>query len=310
VQLACGLHAVGRTEEATGLLPSANHVARAALRQVHECGPRTLAESATSMLQTVARAPARAVRLNVLGPLELSFDGVVAWPEQLNRKAARDLLFLLVEHRVLTRGRAAALLWPDLPNDDARNNLRVALSYLNRALEPERAASDPPLFVEQQGERLQLAERDWLSLDVTSFDARLSTARQHERAGVASLALDDYCAAVALYRGDYLADAGDLEWTVVSRDRRRADFVHASVRAAELLVAKGSPDEAIAVASGAVAAEPWSEAARRVLAEAHLATGDRAAARRVLAGCYDMLRDLGVIAEPATQMLARRVGMS
>jgi DNA-binding SARP family transcriptional activator len=54
-------------------------------------------------------------------------------------------------------------------------------------------------------------------------------------------------------------------------------------------------------------AEPWSEAAYRLLISTHLARGEHAHARRILARCHAMLADLQVDPEPQTQMLTRRL---
>ena len=56
--------------------------------------------------------------------------------------------------------------------------------------------------------------------------------------------------------------------------------------------------------------DPWSEPARRLLAEARLAGADRSGALRALDDCAAMLQELGVGPEPATRMLARRIGFA
>lgn len=53
--------------------------------------------------------------------------------------------------------------------------------------------------------------------------------------------------------------------------------------------------------------EPWSEQARRLLVNAHLERGDRAAARRALDACLAMLIELGVGPEAETDIVARRL---
>ena len=96
----------------------------------------------------------------------------------------------------------------------------------------------------------------------------------------------------------------------VERDRFRVAFVAAAVRAGELVLASGDALAARDLAARAIAEEPWSEPARRLLVAAYLESGDRAAARRALVACRAMLEDLGVRAEPETEILARRLGES
>jgi len=76
----------------------------------------------------------------------------------------------------------------------------------------------------------------------------------------------------------------------------------ASTHAAELLAATGDVAKAIGLATTAIEVEPWSEPAHRAVIGAH-----RAAALRAFEACEQALTDFGGIAEPETQMLARRI---
>ncbi|MEO5837308.1 MAG: bacterial transcriptional activator domain-containing protein [Acidimicrobiales bacterium] len=112
------------------------------------------------------------------------------------------------------------------------------------------------------------------------------------------------------YRGDYSASAPDAEWAYVPRERLRLRFVQAAVRAGELALVSGEVATATELALRAIDSDPWSEPARRLLAEARLAGADRSGALRALDDCAVMLRDLGVGPEAATRMLARRMGFA
>ena len=125
--------------------------------------------------------------------------------------------------------------------------------------------------------------------------------------GEPSAALDLYRRALRLYRGAYLLDAGYEEWALPHRDRLAARFVAAAVRAGELTMAGGDPDEALRLAGRAVEAEPWSEGAHRLSVAAHLARGDRAAARRAMQTCLRQLDDLGVPPTEDTEIVLRAV---
>ena len=81
----------------------------------------------------------------------------------------------------------------------------------------------------------------------------------------------------------------------------------AAVRAGELTMAGGDPDEALRLAGRAVEVEPWSEGAHRLSVAAHLARGDRAAARRAMQTCLRQLDDLGVPPTEDTEIVLRAV---
>jgi DNA-binding SARP family transcriptional activator len=305
-ELATLLAACARPDDARRLLEPLGSPARAVLHRQRAAKVPAVAKAAGRLLADVARIPARPVAVDVLGPLRLTV-GDTTWPAQLNRKAVRELLFLLVEQGTVTRTRAAATIWPDLADAAGRNNLRVSLSYLVRALEPHRDPADPPFFVVERGDQIALVDSPYLTVDVWRFRAAVASARLHEQAGTVDATIEASLEAVALYRGDYLADAVDVEWTAACREQVRADFVRAAVRAGELLTAHGDHVQAAALAHRAIEAEPWSERARRLLIEAHLAAGERAAALRARAECRAMLDELGVEPEAATQQVFRRL---
>src|SRR5204863_9586044 len=112
------------------------------------------------------------------------------------------------------------------------------------------------------------------------FDEALARAAESERRGAISIARQELERAVALYEGDYLASMPEAEWTHVPRERLRLRFVKAAVRAGELALASNDGDTATELAVRAIGCDPWSEPARRLLAEARLAGAERSGALR------------------------------
>jgi DNA-binding SARP family transcriptional activator len=110
----------------------------------------------------------------------------------------------------------------------------------------------------------------------------------------------------SLYRGPYLSD-GYEEWALPHRDRLSARFVAAAVRAGELTLAAGNPEEALRLGARAVETEPWSEPAHRLIVASYLARGDRAAARRAMDTCLAQLADLGVAPTEDTEIVLRAI---
>jgi DNA-binding SARP family transcriptional activator len=187
----------------------------------------------------------------------------------------------------------------------ALGNLRVTLGYLHKVLEPDRASGDAPWFVRAEGEVLVLAD-EGVVIDAWDLDTLLDDADAAERAGAPTIALGHYEAALDLWRGDYLSEVYD-DWAGPERDRVRARFLTASVRAGELLLGQGEVDRALRIGTRAVEAEPWSEPAHRLVMAAHLARGDRASARHALDRCYSALSELGVDPEPSTAVFERAI---
>lgn len=297
--------AVGRPD-AGELLASLGPSARPWIERLAESRHRKTKTTARGLVAALPAAPRHHVEARFLGPAELRFDQTRAAPPDWRRERVRQLLAWLVLHPSTTRQATAEALWPVLALDAADNNLRITLSYLLRALQPDRHAREVSYFVRQDDGRLTLAGRDHLDVDVWSFEAELRAAAEADRAGEHSVALGRYEAALRIWRGPFLRDSPGA-WADDERERLRVAFVGAASRVAALALAAGRPDDAEAHALRVLDAEPWSEAGYRIVAAAHLDRGDRTAARRMLARGFAMLDDLGVPPDDDTQMLARRL---
>ncbi|HKY15695.1 MAG TPA: BTAD domain-containing putative transcriptional regulator, partial [Microthrixaceae bacterium] len=271
--------------------------------------PSTLVTAARGLLAGAVVPPTVPLVLRLFGPTTVERDGTPIDAPEWRRERVRALLALVCRRGSITRDEASATLWPDLDPARAANNLRVTLSYLRRVLEPERSRAEPPFHVRAEGVTLRFAGGEWWSVDVTEFERLTAEAARLDQQGSPSLALGAYLEALEWYRGPLLADldldaADDME-----RERLRSRFVRAAVRAGDLLVATGRPEEAIAVAARACREDPWSEPAYRLEADGHLALGDRAAAVRAYRRCLAVLDELGLPPEPETERLGRHLGV-
>ena len=307
-ELAVGLAAVGRSE-GHQLLDMLGAPGRTAVRDLATQQPAQ-AKRARSLLAAVPAPPPQISYLGVLGPLDLRRGSRSAEPvvdPELRRKRLQALLAYLVGHRRTNRQTICAALWPDLDDRAAGNNLGVTLNHLLRVLEPWRDSGEPPYLLRLEGSSVQLTTGEHLRLDVDAFDQHLLEASRAEADGIPSLALQHDLAAVELYRGDLHSDVPEADWFVLDRERCRARFVGAAVRAGQLLLGRGDADPAEAVAHRALAVDPWCEEAYAVLVGGALARGDRSSAHRMLARCLDALGDLGVDPSIATLQLERRL---
>jgi len=269
--------------------------------------PKALRAWARSLLDAVPPEPSAPVELSVLGPTTLRRAGRVVDHPHWRRERVRALLLVLLARGGGTRDELAGALWPDLDTPAALRNLRVTLSYLLAVLEPDRRDGSPSFFVRTDGATLRLTTHGWLAVDARRLEDLLDRAAESERSGEPSAALDLYRRGIDLYRGPYLTDAGYEEWALPHRDRLSARFVAAAVRAGELTLAAGNPDEALQMAARALETEPWSEPAHRLMVASHLARGDRAAARRAMETCLAQLADLGVPPTEDTEVVLRAI---
>ena len=307
-ELACSAVAGGQSD-AEALVKDLGPAARPALRVVADRSnaPRPLRTWARSLLDALPTVPTAPLELGLLGPTTLRRAGRPVDHPHWRRERVRALLLLLMTRGGGTREELAGALWPDLDSASALRNLRVTLSYLLAVLEPDRPDGAPSCFVRAEGSGLRLTGHEWLRVDAWEMERLLDLGAQAESLGEPSAALDGYRQAVELYRGPYLIDAGYEEWALPHRDRLVARFVAGAVRAGELTLAAGDHGEALHLASRALEAEPWSEPAHRLAVAAHVARGDRAAARRAMHTCLRQLDELGVPPTEDTEIVFRAV---
>ena len=154
------------------------------------------------------------------------------------RHAATPALRLLAsEGRPVPRDTLVGDLWPDADDESARNNLRVALSRLHDALDPDRPSGSPGYFVEARGDVLALRQdaiEAWDLTDVARSRAGRPRGRPPGRVGRGHLALLE---ALALYRGEFLPETRYDEWAIAIRTRLAEATREMGERVAELLLA-------------------------------------------------------------------------
>ncbi len=292
-EFAVALFAAGRRGEAEAILEALSRGGRDHLRRLGS-------KPTKSLLGAVPAPPPRVLTVDVFGETRVQGRSV-------DRARVRELLGYLVLHRRVERAVVGAALWPDLDDTAMANNLRVTISHLMQVLEPDRREGEASYFLRQDGSALRIWVDAALAIDVDRFDTEVRAARDAEASGAPSVALEHHQAAVALVRGEFLADLPDAVWADLERERLRSLAVRSAVRAGELLTASDRPDDAIRLGQRALQLDEWSEPAHLVLARAALVAGDRSAARRAVNGAREMLAELGVEASTALVALERRL---
>lgn len=273
--------------------------------------PSPLGDVARRLLDSVPARPDGTLELRVLGPLELRREGNVVEHPDLRRSRVRGLLQLLVAKRSLRRSEIFELLWNDLDEPAAGNNLRVNLSHLIRVLEPNRAPNEPSFFIESDGEAIRLRQSDALEIDSERFEALLERAERLEAAGRLSDALEALDAAIALYRGDFLFDETDgLDTDSIAFERRRlrSSLVTAALRAGGLYAGMSEFRRALDCANRVLEIDELQEPAHRLCALVYLRQGDKNAARATLEVAARTLRAAEIDPSSELERLLQRVG--
>jgi DNA-binding SARP family transcriptional activator len=279
---------------------------RDALRAVAGCSD--VQTGARRLLATVALPPSEPVHIDVLGPTVLRHGSTTHddadWRQ---RERVRSLVTYLALHGGATREQLVDAVWPDLDADAAARNLRVTLTYVHRALEPQRSKGEATFVLRAIGNRLELAGSPHVEIDAHRFAALLDEAERLDRLGVPSDAVRTYDRALDRWRGPSLADVRYDEWAQPFVQALTDRYARACVRSGQLHLADHRPALARARAGAALDADPWSEPAHLLLAMVAMLEDDHAGALVALDRCEAMLADLGARPTEPTRALRSRV---
>jgi DNA-binding SARP family transcriptional activator/TolA-binding protein len=243
--------------------------------------------------------------LNVLGRLEIGWEGEPVAGLTL-RKCQALLIYLALNPGCHDRSHLAGLLWGDLPETNARRNLRHALHRLRSGVDPALLACD----------RLTagLAPEVAVRVDALALEAALDEADRRRRAGAPEAVMGALAEAADLYRGDFLHgfDAGDaLDFEVWAAGRRahlRGRFLEALDRLVTYWTERGAYARALRYARRQLDLEPLWETAHRHVMTLLALTGQRSAALSQFRACRTILdEELGLAPLPETTALYRAI---
>lgn len=207
------------------------------------------------------------------------------------RKAQALLIYLAMTRQQHSRQALAGLLWSDMPETKARQNLRVTLTRMREPLEEH-------LIIRRRSLLIDDASDSWL--DAKEFESCLVSATP---------TLNQLQRAADLYRGHFLNDFAlrDAplfeEWVRPLQERYRQMAMEAIYRLARHHTEQKQYTPAITYANRLLLLEPWMEEAHRQLMLLLALSGQRSAALTQYESCCAMLMaELGV--EPAAATVA------
>ncbi|NHC15679.1 AfsR/SARP family transcriptional regulator [Motilibacter deserti] len=250
--------------------------------------------------------PSTRPRIGVLGPLEALVDGV---PVDLGGPRQRAVLGVLAaaHGQVVPAERLVEEVWAGSAPASAPQTLQVFVSKLRRAVEPGRPARAPATVLVSASPGYLLAA-EAVSVDADEFAALAGEGARLREAGRAAEARDALTRALALWRGPAYADIADLP--ALRQEASRLEELRVAAQE-ELLAARldlPGAQEAVGELEGLVAAHPWRERPRELLALALYRAGRQADALAALRAARRHLADeLGIDPGPALQRLEAAV---
>ena len=198
-----------------------------------------------------------------------------------------------------------------MPDAAARTNLRQVLTSLRDTIGPGDPAAP---FLITTRDTLQFNPASDYTLDVTRFVALLDACAKHRHRHVSRCPA---CAArleeaVALYRGDFLAQLSSVdsapfeEWLVVKREALHQRAVEALAHLAHYHERWGDAARARQLLTRQIELEPWDETAHAHLMRLLAQAGQRSAALAQYETCRRILAEqFGVEPSAATKQALR-----
>jgi predicted ATPase/DNA-binding SARP family transcriptional activator len=245
------------------------------------------------------------LQISLLGSFQITHDrqGELLFT---NRKVMGLLAFLALEAgQAHSRETLMGLLWPEMSEADARNNLRVTLARLRKQLEGVTAVS--PLTTSRTDVRFQL--NDAVTLDAANFQTLLAQTENHTHADRSTCpGCRQRLAAAALYQGPllhglYLDDCPAFdEWLFVQRERFHLQALEVLDELAQGLAADGRFAEAATHTRRQLELDPLHDSAQRRLLRLLAYQGQPAAALSQFESIKKTLHaELGI--EPDVELL-------
>ncbi len=245
--------------------------------------------------------PSKPLKILLFGAPQVFLD---ARPVEnfISNKARALLFYLAATRRPHTRDTLAGMFWGEMPNREARINLRQVLSNLRKIA--------PGAFsIDRQNASLNPAYPH--EVDTVTFSARMDAWQDSLSPERARELLEE---AVSLYRGEflagfYLSDAPAFdEWTMMLRARFAEQALQAYSAFAEILLRRRRYSQAVAHLQQVLAMDPWREDAHRRLMMAFARMGKSQAALAQYRTCKEVLAaELDVLPSPETRLLYERI---
>ena len=259
--------------------------------------------------------------LSLLGSFSASFAEMPLTKFRTN-KAQALLTYLVVENKTFhQRDTLMTLLWPGLPQKSAQINLRQVLYQVNK-LVPQKAGvtvEDEDTAVSlliSDRKRVELNPEYPIECDVTQFSTLLQRSWQHNHENVLSC---PHCLAwleeaIALYRGDFLADfslydSSNYEaWAQVKRETLRRQMLDTLDTLTQIYMAAQNYQAAEQTARRQLEIDNLRENSYRQLMEILALTERRNEAIALFEECQRLLlEELGMAPSAKTAVLCEQI---
>jgi DNA-binding SARP family transcriptional activator len=240
------------------------------------------------------------LKIFLLGKFRAEIDGIAVDEKRWTRRSAKSLVKLLAlkPKHTIHREQAMDSIWTEQSPETALNNLNKAIHAARRAFEPDLAKGSCSRFILTAKNQIVLDSPGALAVDADEFERLANFALKNND-------LEAGQKAVALYRGDLLAEDIYEDWIFTRRESMRILFRKTATKNAELCAAKGEQRAGIEILKKLIAEDASDEFIHRLLMRFHAETGSKYQALKQFEQCRAALTNLGIEPEPETVRIKR-----
>jgi predicted ATPase len=251
--------------------------------------------------------------LSLLGPPQVTLGGSPVTGFAYDKVRALLAYLALEADRPHRRDALVGLLWPDLPEQAARNNLRQALANLRQAI-GDHAAQLPFLLLTRETIQFNPTSDHWLDVAVFTDLLAACDSHPHRHPETCKPCAQRLEQATTLYRGSFLEgfflpdSVAFDEWAVLKREGLQHRAIEALTRLATYHEHRGAYELAYHAVARLLEIDPLREEAHRQLMRVLTLSGQRNAALAQYERCRHLLaEELGVEPEAETTTLYQRI---
>jgi DNA-binding SARP family transcriptional activator len=226
---------------------------------------------------TPAAAPERDVEVAALGPLSVTVAGQPRDGDWLQQRPGQVFRYLLASRASAQRSEAiASALWPER-GPSAVANVRYCIFKLREQLAEGGDPAASLVVRDAAGYRIDLRR---VTLDVDQFQAKATAGIAAHRRSEPDIAEPMLGEAIALYRGEFLADDPYADWAFSEREYLRSLAGKALAALAQIALSAGRLVSAAEHLQRLAQLEPFDSHVHQMLIEVCLRRGRRTEALR------------------------------
>lgn len=217
------------------------------------------------------------LKVNLFGEFRVWRGDHLIGSKEWDRQKTRSLLkFLLTRPScACSRDGIIEALWPDASPKAAERSLRVTVSLLRRALEPDLRRGSDSRYVLQGRPGYSFDREAPCEVDAWEFDKHRHRAEAARQAEKLDEAIHEYGVALGFVRGEFLAGEIYEEWATTALEAWRECQVSVLTNLAECLAIKGRYTEAVETCNQALRIDRFSENLHRRLMLYHYCSGEQ-----------------------------------